>query len=480
MKRVVWLAVAALVGAACSKTEEPPVDANVVGEGDPTGFTFAAVGDRSFASFGWMGTFHDLEVPDGTPFSVRVDGPCSDGICKFTGPTQPTTAAPVNRQRCLNRMSKTCTQDSDCVDPTVTGAPKCVFIYDPPTGTPLGGAGGMKGACGWSYIPIAAAGQLPTIRGTMNISTGELNIDDMNIIIQLNGPNGGFRGSCLECQDDVNANDGKADGTCRVAATSGGNETTSPDVGRKCDVHRFGNVAGYAGNYSMDCSPSVQPGDQQNAFGGKFTSSGYRVAITSASPNCTGKGYEGSKCACGMCPDRAGRPPTACFTNADCGGDQCGAMPANCDPNGMPRNSDGSPNTTGFDNTKQPNQCKSPDNPGWFATAPNSCVDAPGGGPACHWDPEKGIGTCTSRLTGQLVGCYPDASVNEIVARGGATKQGKVFIVDTATARCTRSFPVAGSAAQQAAAAATNAQLGLPGLTFQKRSFRVIPEHQTK
>lgn len=447
-----------------------------VSENPVTGFTFAAVGDRSFASFGWAGTFHDLEVPDGTPFSVRVTGTgCSvTGSCPFEGPTQPRQMPAVNRQRCLNRMSKTCTADADCADGTgTTASQRCVFIYDPPTSTPLVGLGGQPGACGWSYIPVAAANNPATIRGTFNIQTGELNIEDMTLFIALNGPGGGYRGGCAECVGDVNPNDGKKDGTCMKAATNG---ETSPDLGQKCDVNRFGNVPGYSGSYSMDCSPTVTSTpaapDQQNAFGGKFTSSGYRVAVTAASPNCSVDGMGNLKCVCGMCPDRAGRPPTACFTNADCGGDQCGAIPDGCDPNPLPIQANGQPDP-GFDNTKAPNQCKNPAFAGWFASGPNSCKD-----PGCNWDATKGVGTCISRLDGRTrVGCYPAPNqATEIVAPGGSRLVGSVFVVDTATARCTRSFPLLGSPAQQQAAAATNAQLGLPGLTFQRRSFRVIPE----
>ena len=38
----------------------------------PTHFTFSAVGDRSFASFGWTGFVHNVRVPDETPFGVEV------------------------------------------------------------------------------------------------------------------------------------------------------------------------------------------------------------------------------------------------------------------------------------------------------------------------------------------------------------------------------------------------------------------------
>ena len=59
------------------------------------------------------------------------------------------------------------------------------------------------------------------------------------------------------------------------------------------------------------------------------------------------------------------------------------------------------------------------------------------------------------------------ARARDIVALGGARKVGSVFIADTATARCNRITP----------SPVVNAQVGLPGITFQKRSFRIVPEY---
>src|SRR5688572_10312213 len=107
MKLAVWYVMAALTGVACGGgSGDPPMPDAKAQQGPPTGFTFEAVGDRSFASFGWAGTIHNLRVPDGTPFGVKVtqcDG--ADGLCSFEGPTDPVSA--VNRRRCLNRMSIT-------------------------------------------------------------------------------------------------------------------------------------------------------------------------------------------------------------------------------------------------------------------------------------------------------------------------------------------------------------------------------------
>src|SRR5262249_15834957 len=98
---------------------------------------------------------------------------------------------------------------------------------------------------------------------------------------------------------------------------------------------------------------------------------------------------------------------------------------------------------------------------------------------ACNWDPSVGIGSCTSsKLGGMTVNCYPaatngskDASGNivSITAPGSTMVADGVYYADTASARCTAAGPTP----------ASNAQVGLPGLTFQKRNFRIIPSFTT-
>jgi len=454
MKLVVCFVVAALGSAACHESSRTAPDAKPPEQGPPIGFTFEAVGDRSFASFGWTGTIHNLRVPDGTPFGVSATCPSADGVCTFQGPTDPISA--VNRRRCLNHMRDTCKVDADCpADPAASR--KCVYIYDPPTGTPITAAPGKVGACGWSYITVAPPGSPPTISGTLDLTSGELNLQNLSLFLPLNGTSGTYRGSCTECVGDTKANDGIKDGVCTPTSTS----DPSPDAGQKCDVNRYGNVAGFEGSYSMDCSPTVQANDQPaNRFGGTFTSSGYQISITAASPNCTDPRYAGEKCFCGMCPAKTGVPPHPCLSNADCGGDTCGQLPDNCNPNGAPLDANFMPNPD-FDPTHLPNQCKTMGNEDKSGTAPNSCANG-----MCNWNAAEGTGTCKSTLNGQTVGCYPSGMGATIKANGGATKSGSVWIVDTATAFCTPSL-----------GALNNAQLGLPGLTFQKRSFRIISEY---
>jgi hypothetical protein len=432
------------------------VDSNAP-SGEPIGFTFESTAG-SFASFGWTGAVHDVIESAGTPFGVKTTE-CSDGVCRFEGPTDPKSK--VNRRRCLFRMSTTCTADSDCPLDGRNPTP-CVYIYDTPIATPLLGRDNKLGACAWSYIPIAAAGKSPTITGTLNLASGALNLENLSILLPLNSTAmSTFRGACAECVGDPMPNDGVPQGTCRLATHRGPLATSaepdpSPDLGMPCDINRTGTIAGYEGNYSMDCSPtviaSVTPPLQ---FGGSFTSSGFQVSLTDDSPACT---TPGQKCFCGMCPDNL----TACMSNADCGGQQCAApLEADCQPNPLPTD-------IGYDSKLQVNQCKKyPTDPTKFAVASNYCASG-----QCNWDTEKGVGTCTSKLPdARVVGCYPSDSHASIIAPGRAERDdhvGTIYSAHTANARC---IPAGKSAS-------LNSQLGLPGLLFQKRNFQIIPEYE--
>jgi hypothetical protein len=93
---------------------------------------------------------------------------------------------------------------------------------------------------------------------------------------------------------------------------------------------------------------------------------------------------------------------------------------------------------------------------------------------ACNWIEADGAGTCLT-TTGKLIGCYPSA-VNEtkdgtgkvvhIDSPGRAEVVDGVYRADTANAICTPAGPIP----------AINRQVGLPGLTFQKRNFQIIPK----
>jgi hypothetical protein len=76
------------------------------------------------------------------------------------------------------------------------------------------------------------------------------------------------------------------------------------------------------------------------------------------------------------------------------------------------------------------------------------------------------------------VNCFPAASTGfkdsagnivSITAPGSSMVMDGVYYANTASARCTAAGPTP----------ASNAQVGLPGLTFQKRNFRIIPSYAT-
>jgi hypothetical protein len=459
-----FVAVALMAG--CHPDPGGDLDAGMqTAKGAPVGFTFEAVEARSFASFGYSGIIHNIRTPEGTAFGVKVlscDRP--DGICQFDGPVDPVSA--VSRRRCLNKMGQTCNIDDDC--PTDgTRFKRCAYIYDVPTALPqvglppVAGQPGLIGACGFSYIPLSKPGEPSSIVGTMDMTSGELNLQNLTVNLIQNGAAlsttaGTFRGTCMECVGDRIANDGLKEGTCTVVPHTGQAVDPSPDVGQKCDVNRYGTLPDFSGSYSMDCSPSVKNTDTEiNQFGGTFTSSGFQVAITDQSPMCSDPEFTNERCFCAMCPDNF----TACRSNADCGGAQCGYLPPLCDPNPAPVTVDGMPNPN-FVPTVAPEACKN--GAVGAATRPNACVK-----PGCIWNADTGLGTCISTLTGKQVGCYPSGATAKVIAPGKISKIGSVFVVDTGNARCTK-----------IQSAGANALLGLPGLTFQKRSFRIIPRYQ--
>jgi hypothetical protein len=425
---------------------------------DPTGFTFESAAG-SFASFGWSGAIHHVVEPTGTPFGVKTTE-CRDGVCRFEGPTDP--GGPVNRKRCLYRMSTMCSTDADCPVPDGMTSTPCVYIYDSPIPAALQGSDNKVGACAWSYIPIAAAGKPPTIAGTLNLDSGVLKLDTLTVLLPLNsnvdssGRGVTYRGACAECVDDKAVNDGRRDGHCELAtqignpATAAGPDAT-PDLHMPCDVNRSGKDNGYNANYSMDCSPTVVPGTTPLQFGGSFTSAGTEVSITARSPACS---TPGEQCFCGMCSDGM----TACTEDQQCGpGQTCGAPSmAECDP------------YTTLDLMTHPdaylNQCKK--DPTRFAVFSDNCMNA------CVWDEASAAGTCTSRLDGKsVIGCYPSGLGAKISAPGRMKRDdhlGTIYQADTANARC---IP----AVRDPRAYPSNSQLGFPGLLFQKRNFQIYP-----
>lgn len=456
-----WLAIAFVLAACSDRAKSDPHDAAIDAEAcaAPIGFTFSSIGDRSFQSIGTSGVLHDSPIADNVAFGAKVvacDG--CNGICSFKGPAPP--IGPVNFQRCFNLTSRICTQDSDC--PAGVGQ-ACVFIYEPPRAIALVGAGGNIGACTWSYVQMSPPGQNATVSGSLDLASGELSL----VLATRAGTNGSssgsYRGACAECVGDAVANDGKRGGHC-VATTRGGASDPSPDLGAACDVHRFGTDPGFEGSYSMDCSPTVQTGDRfpGSLSGGSFTSSGYAMAVTTSSPDCTSPDFAGHKCFCGQCADG-----TTCRSNLECGGGTCGYLPAGCDPNPYPYRDDGTFNT-GYNPAFGPNQCRGAGLATWVASVGNACRNQ-----LCTWDPMTSKGSCISKLTNKPTGCFPDQVGSSVTALGGIRRQGSTLVVDSGTSSCYPFTPWP-APAQVAAGAG---QIGIPGLYFQRRSFRITPEY---
>jgi hypothetical protein len=158
-----------------------------------------------------------------------------------------------------------------------------------------------------------------------------------------------------------------------------------------------------------------------------------------------------------MCPNL----PKTCMSNADCNGAKCGALPIACDVNPPKFNRDGSLNS-GNDPAFFDNQCRGTGLTSQFAIGGDMCVGA------CNWNPDTGLGTCASKAPDGRdirIGCYPHGKDKKIEALGRQHKQNGIYIAETGTAVCTPLI-----------APPVHAQLGLPGLTFQKRSFRIVPE----
>jgi hypothetical protein len=305
-------------------------------------------------------------------------------------------------------------------------------------------------------------GEPPTITGTLNLASGNLNLENLKILLRLNSNSNGFAGACAECVGDPTPNDGVKGGTCQPATHLGLNNGISddgPDKDMPCDTNRYGTVPGFQGSYSMDCSPTVTSEAIPTEFGGSFTSLGFQVSITDQSPHLSDPNFMDEQGFCAMCPDGV----TTCTSNEDCGGQTCGQLPPDCDPNPFPFDDKLALNTN-YNPNFAVGQCRRyPNDPTKFVVSGNSCVNK-----ECDWVSGTGLGTCTSKLTGETVGCYPSRP-QSIIAPGMARVDhhlGTIYYANTANARC-----IAAGSAQ------VNGQLGLPGLLFQKRNFKIIPEY---
>jgi hypothetical protein len=372
---------------------------------------------------------------------------CDNKVCQFEGPVDPVDT--VKRRRCLFRTSTTCTVDNDCPRDQSNHPTQCAYIYDSPISIKLQGGDDKLGACALTYLPVLGADHQPTIRGKLNLVSGELNLDKLAVLLVLNGtasngrPDGNFKGVCPVCVGDTSPNDGRKDGTCQTSTVPDmppGRSDPGISTDVKCDVNRYGEIPGYNFGYSMDCSPTLIS-DAGTPFGGSFSSSGYTVSTTDESPDCMDSNFSdpkfpGAKCLCGMCSDNK----TACHSSSEC-------------PDKGPCVAASMPNSPTTDTRN-------------VLAAGNSCDDQ-----VCNWNEMENAGTCSK--SGQTVGCYPFASkdrkasgVSITVPRHIRVDHG-VYYADTASGLCT---PAGTNGA-------VNKQVGLPGWTFQKRNFRIIPEY---
>jgi hypothetical protein len=455
MRYLVWLSILTWAAAACTSSSNTDPTGN---DKTPIGFTFLTA-DGTMQSIGWSGQFHAIKGAPLTSFGVKVTNSCAGGVCNFTGPVAPDPAVdPTQHQRCLYQTSKTCTQDSDCPGPggTSTAPAQCVYLYDPPISTPIPGVvpGSMPpkvviGACALTYIPLKGAGGAPSITGTLNLKSGALNIDQLTVLLVINSIGDGTnKGVCPVCMGDTSPSDGKKEGTCMLSPVPGDTSVFLQDPvhagDQKCDVNRYGDLPGYNYGYSTDCSPTFNGKLPPVPFSGNFNSSGFKISISDQSPKCgdTTFGAGGANCFCGMCSNAS----TACASDAEC---PSGGM---CVASSAPGLGSGSGN---------------------IPAAGNLCDN----GGVCNWDPNKGVGFCTSaKLGGMMVNCFPAASTGSkdgtgnpvsITAPGSSMVMDGVYYANTASARCTAAGPTP----------ASNQQVGLPGLTFQKRNFRIIPSY---
>jgi len=447
MKYLVWLPVLICAGAACGGgTGVDPNENNKI----PTGFTFETA-DGTIQSIGWTGAFHGIKGAPKTSFGVKVTT-CDSSVCQFTGPVAPDPMVdPTQHQRCLYQTSKTCNVDADCPAPMLGAGPaQCVYLYDPPLAEPISSKtpAGMTviGACALTYIPLHGPGGSPSIKGTLNLLSGELNIDQLIVLLELNSVGDGTTaGVCGACMGDPSPYDGKKDGTCMASPVPDPTRVRNDPLHAgdlKCDVNRYGEIPGFNYGYSMDCSPTFNSSLPPTPFSGSFSSSGFKISITDQSPKCVDPSFSGANCFCGTCSNST----AACASDAECNGGQCVAS-------SLPGAGSAASN---------------------IPVAGNLCDSG-----ACNWNPAVGIGSCTStKLGGMTVNCYPaatsgsrDASGNpvSITAPGSAMVTDNVYYANTASARCTAAGPTP----------VGNAQVGLPGLTFQKRNFRIIPSYTT-
>src|ERR1044071_2322668 len=198
--------------------------------------------------------------------------------------------------------------------PLVTGVQTCAL---PICRTPAGVS--VVGACALTYIPLKGPGGSPSIRGTLNLLSGELNIDTLIVLLELNAVGDGTNaGVCGMCMGDPSPYDGKKEGTCMASPVPDPTKVRNDPLHTgdvKCDVNRYGEIPGFNYPYSMDCSPTFNSLLPPTPFSGSFSSSGFKISISDQSPKCGDTSFN-ANCFCGTCSNSN----TVCGVDAECNG----------------------------------------------------------------------------------------------------------------------------------------------------------------
>jgi hypothetical protein len=316
------LAVVLLVSCDSRGSGPPPIGDTRAKRECPTHFDLELNGAVSRFDPGYSGNAHGVGLATGSYFAVAVttcDSECRR--CRFHGPVPSQRSVfPVDNQRCLLDVTKTCTTDADC------GGNPCRFMF-PPIASKL-----VLETCSIAYLePLATGDDVSAVQGVIDLDTGETDMNVFNLKVKL-----GIE-ACRSCQGDSTANDAVKGGTC----TAGGGA---------CDINGIGTVIN--ANTSYDC-PMANPGPYEIPLSANGTSTSERQWTMDATrPNCTAMGATTKKCWCGMCSN--GQP---CTRREDCPTGACGVATG---PGGVAYNTNNhgcGMGTCNWDPAKQEGRC---------------------------------------------------------------------------------------------------------------------------
>lgn len=283
-------------------------------------------GTGSQLRFGWTGAGHDFRMSNGVETALELfDCSVDCTRCRFTGPVKLPVPG-LNHQRCVGAEHNTCEKDSDCGE-----AGKCRFFLGP--ALDASNTANIK-LCALvhfedleSPIPNGSRSDASAIQGSVDFSTGEANMNSMNVLMYTSIQFGGA--DCGVCEGDTTQGDGVLSGTC---ASRVGDGDPGPRFGEACDTQAV-TAAGRAISY--ECPP-----DGLNYDGGVPTQIGplatstFEWTLSDQSPECGAA--PGKPCWCGICDDPPGQP---CHADTDCDG-RCEAA-ATTQPNRCVQQGDG-------------------------------------------------------------------------------------------------------------------------------------------